>query len=328
MSVNDAVNEYRKRLVRVIERSPNKRAACREAGIHHSTFYRWRKVTVAESQVPRVGRRLSWTEQMIESRIVAAALAYPALGPQGVADELANDELMVSPSKVWRTLRRHRLNTKALRYLLLRVHRDGAPPMREPIKAWIGELDATVPGDLVQMDCFHVGSFKETRLGAGKAQRGHIWQYTAIDVASSWTWAELWATGHNPSAAITSQLAHRVAADLTTWGWDWRAVTTDNGNEYRAQQFGDTMTELGVEHRFIRAGRPQTNGKVERVQGTILQECYQPALLNYTTPSITGLRRDLEDYLIHYNWKRAHRGKWNQGRTPAAIIIPDTKFTP
>ena len=325
MSVNDAVVEHRKRLVRLIERSPNKRQACREVGIHHSTFYRWRNQTLGEVRTRSGGRRVSWSEQMIESRIVAAALAYPSLGPRAVADVLARDQIMVSPSKVWRTLRRHRLNTKTLRYVLLQVHRDGPPPRPESHRPWIGHLEADLPGDLVQMDCFHVGSFKETRLREGKQQRGQIWQYTAIDVASSFTWAELWATPHNPSAALTSQLAHTVAADLTRWGWTWNAATTDNGNEYRAHQFRDTLTDLGVEHRFIRAGRPQTNGKVERVQGTILQECYQPALLEYVTPSITGLRQDLTSYLNYYNYRRPHRGKWNQGKPPTQIIHPDQK---
>ena len=194
--------------------------------------------------------------------------------------------------------------------------------------AYVGRLDADQPGDLVQLDCFHVGSFKETRLGAGKQHTGQIWQYTAIDVASSWLWAELHATRHNPTPALTSQLAHRVAQDLTRWGWDWHAATTDNGNEYRAQLFRDTLEGLGVEHRYIKAGRPQTNGKVERVQRTILEELYQPALIGYTEPSITGLRQDLTDYLTYYNHHRKHHGRWNQGQTPATIMTPNPKLQP
>ena len=189
-------------------------------------------------------------------------------------------------------------------------------------------LQAAVPGDLVQMDCFHVGSFKETRLGAAKAAHGQIWQYTAIDVASSWIWAELHATAHNPSPAITSALAHRVAADLAGWGWTWQAVSTDNGNEFRAQTFRDTLASLDVGHRFIRAGRPQTNGKVERHQGIILEEFYQPTLIGYVQPSITGLRIDLDHYLGYYNHQRPHHGRWNQGRPPAQIIIPNPKLHP
>ena len=321
MSVNDAVSDYRKRLVAVIELSPNKRAACRQAGIHHSTFYRWRN-RVDRSE-PRVR---SWSESLLERRIVAASLASPDAGSQHVADQLALADVRVSPSKVWRTLKRHRLNTRRLRYALLRVHRDGAPELSRRRDVYVGRLHADKPGDLVQMDCFQVGSFKETRLGANKARKGVIWQYTAIDVASSYTWAQLEVTAHNPSEVITTQLAHRVAADLMRWGWELEAISTDNGNEFRAGLFRDTLESLDIKHRFIKAGRPQSNGKVERVQGTILQECYQPALIGYVTPSISGLRRDLTDYLNYYNHHRPHRGKWNQGKPPTQIIHPNQKL--
>jgi transposase InsO family protein len=321
MFVDDAVSDYRKRLVAVIERSPNVRAACREAGIHHSTFYRWRN----RQNRPPVAV-VSWTESFLHRQIVATALAYPDAGPQHVADLLGQGDIVVSASKVWRTLKKHRLNTRALRYALLRVHRDGVPHLSQRRHVYVGELDADVPGDLVQMDCFRVGSFKETRLKEGKQHHGVIWQYTAIDVASSYVWAELHATKTNPDPAITSALAHQVAADLTSWGWDLKAVSTDNGNEFRARLYRDTLESLDIKHRFIRAGRPQSNGKVERVQGTISQECYQPALIGYVTPSITGLRRDLDNYLNYYNYRRPHRGKWNQGKPPTQIIHPNQKL--
>lgn len=329
MSVHDAAKLYRKQLVEVIEQSGNKRRACRQAGIHHSTFYRWRRLL--EDPTRPVTRRGSWVDQQLEAEIVATALANPAAGPQRVSDLLADRRVVVSPAKVWRTLRRHHLSTRALRYRLLRQHQTPAPDpvvVSTPRDRFVGKLDADIPGDLVQMDCFHVGSFKETRLGQAKATKGTIWQYTAIDVASSWLWAELHVTPHNPSPAITSQLAHRVADDLRRWGWPLQAVSTDNGNEYRSRLFTNTMEQLGVQHRFIRAGRPQSNGKVERVQGTLLEEFYQPTLINYTEPSITGLRRDLNHYLAYYNHQRSHRGKWNNGQTPAAIIKPDTKLIP
>ena len=323
MSVHDGVVDYRMRLVAVIEASSNRRAACAAAGIHPSSFYRWRK------QPWQQRRRVSWAAQQLEQQIVAAALGSPALGPQPLAAALNAAGFTVTTSKVWRTLKRHRLNTRRLRYGLLGQHRvTPSITISSRAKTYVGRLAAERPGDLVQMDCFHVGSFKETRMGQAKNRHGQIWQYTAIDVASSWVWAELHTTAHNPSPAITSALAHRVAADLTQSGWKWRAATTDNGNEYRAAQFRATLTELGIDHRFIRAGRPQTNGKVERVQRTLLEELYQPALIGYVEPSITGLRQDLTDYLNHYNWQRPHHGRWNKGQPPATIMIPNPKLHP
>ena len=95
---------------------------------------------------------------------------------------------------------------------------------------------------------------------------------------------------------------------------------TDNGNECRAKLFRDTIESLDVKHRFIRAGRSQSNGNVERVQGTIIQEIYRPTLINYVQPSITGLCADLDIYLTYYNDTRKHRGRLNNGATPASII--------
>jgi len=327
VTVDSALAVYRRQIVALIESSSNKRAACAAAGIHPSTFYRWRdKVDLPTHET----RRVAWVDHRLEQQVVAVSLANPAAGPQRVCDLLAAQGVSTNPSRVWRILKRHRLNTRRLRYALLTHHQHVTDGFFVPERAsvYIGELEATRPGDLVQFDCFHVGSFKETRLHRGKTSRGQIWQYTAIDVASSYVWAELAATIHNPSPAITSQLAHRVAADLTANGWTWKTVTTDNGNEFRSHLFTDTLDSLGVEHRFIKAGRPQTNGKVERVQRTILEECYQPALIGYVQPSITGLRHDLNHYLTHYNHQRPHHGKWNQGATPASIMTPNPKLTP
>lgn len=328
MSVHDAALTYVRRLVELVEGSSNKRAACRQLGIHHSTFYRWRK-RLAEPQTSG-SRTRSWADIRLQQQIVAFSLAHPALGPQRVADELGLEGVEVSASKVWRTMVKHAINTRELRYQLLSAHRQSTNPvLLTPVHPKPpGQLKADLPGDLVQFDCFYVGSFKETRYGPDKSHHGKIWQYTAIDVASSWVWTELAASRHNPDPAIASQLAHRIAADLNTWGWTWKTATTDNGNEYRSKQFTQTLQQLGVEHRYIKAGRPQTNGKVERVQGTILEEFYQPTLTQYVQPSITGLRQDLNNYIHHYNWNRPHRGKWNQGKTPAQIIQPKTNIHP
>ena len=327
MSVHDAVLDYQKQIVALIEASGNRRAACRRVGIHHSTFYRWRAKTCRS---PVTVPRRRWRDLETDAHVIAMALAHPGFGPQRLSFELSRIMgVELSGSTIWRILVAHRLNTRSLRYQLMTAH-NIAPitVVRRSEDRLVGVLDAEAPGDLIQMDCFHVGSFKETRLGAAKASHGQIWQYTAIDVASSFLWAELWTSAHNPDPTRTTALAYRVAQDLQAWGHQRKAISTDNGNEYRSGLFRDALEELNIEHRFIRAGRPQSNGKVERVQGTMLEEFYKPVLSRYVQPSISGLRRDLTDYLTYYNWQRPHTGKWNQGQTPATIIKPKEKLHP
>jgi hypothetical protein len=59
---------------------------------------------------------------------------------------------------------------------------------------------------------------------------------------------------------------------------------------------------------------------VERVQQTILEECWKPAFARYLIPKQTGLRLDLERYLRYYNTERAHTGRWTNGRTPEQVL--------
>jgi transposase InsO family protein len=304
------------------------RAACRIFGIHHSTYYRWRGPVLRsglemlrprERRKPRMPNQLS---QLTEQRIVAFALGHPGLGPRRVAATLAQERwggIVVSPNGVWRVLRRHGLNRRINRLSLVAGY--AAPPEPErPAPEPPRHVEVSRPGELVGFDCFHVGRLAGTT--------GRVWQYTAIDVASSYVWAELATTPLNPSAAKTSALARRVAADLRAQGWRLERVLTDNGSEFRSAAFGDTVRELDAVQTFIRPGRPMTNGNVERVQRTILEECWRPAFARSLVPKLGGLVRDLAAYLAEYNGERAHTGRLTRGQTPYQALVGARKMRP
>lgn len=320
MTQEDVLYRYRLGTMALAERLGNVRQACEVLGIHRSTYYRWRRWLERygpEALRPRERRRPRMpnaTPVLVEERVVAFSLAHPGFGPKRVSAELRRAKwggYVISPSGVYRVLRRHGLNTRARRRSLVAGYAAGTEVEPRPAPA-VGRLDVDEPGELVQIDCFRVGKLRGTQ--------GVVWQYTAIDVGSAYTWAELHVTPHNPSSRYASQLARRVARDLKRFGWELGAMLTDNGNEFRAKSFRETVESLGAEHRFIRSGRPQTNGCVERVHGTILEECWKPAFAQYLVPGFLGLRRDLERYLRYYNEDRAHTGRWTRGRTPMEVI--------
>jgi hypothetical protein len=133
-------------------------------------------------------------------------------------------------------------------------------------------------------------------------------------------WAELHpGSVKKPQSRWTSLLAKRVAADLAARGWTIEAIMTDHGTEF-AGAFPTAVDELGVQHRRIVAGRPQTNGCVERVHETILEECWKPACARHLLTNITGLREELRRYLRYYNTDRAQTGRWTRGRTPEQVV--------
>ena len=320
MTLEDSIYRVRLRTLALAEELGNVRAACRVMGIHHSTFDRWKRQAERyglELLRPRERRRpqmANATSPVVEQRVVAFALGQPGFGPARIAAELARPQwggIRLSANGVWRVLKRHGLNPRAKRLGLVAGY--AAVPEPAPREApQERHLEVSRLGQLVQFDCFHVGRRSGTT--------GTVWQYTAIDVASAYCWAELHTTPRNPSAKWTSQLARRVAQDLADRGWRLERVMTDHGSEFRSREFGRTVSDRGARQRCIHAGRPQTNGCVERVQSAILEACWKPAIARYLIPKQTGLKRELERSLRYYNEDRAHTGRWTRGRTPDSVI--------
>lgn len=299
--------------------------ACRDFGVHRSTYYRWRPrvmqwgVDALRPRERRLPQMPNHVPPWVEERVVAFALGFPGFGPRRIAAELRRERwqgIVISANGVWRILKRHGISTRLKRLSL--IAGAAIPPSPEPEERPERHLQANEPGDLVQFDCFYVGRLSGTK--------GRVWQYTAIDVASGYTWAHLHNTPRNPDARFTSALLGHVAADLQSAGWPLKRVTTDNGSEFRSQTFRARAALLAAEHRFIHAGRPQSNGAVERVQRTILEECWRRSFARALVPKLSALTRDLGAYLLYYNEDRVHTGRYTQGRIPADIVFAKNKI--
>ena len=126
---------------------------------------------------------------------------------------------------MWKVLCRHGLNTRAKRLGLIAGYAAPYEPPRTPEPE--RHIDVSRPGELVGIDCFYVGRLKGTE--------GAIWQLTAIDIASSYAWAELVICKQgNPTGRQTS-----VARQTTRPRAEGRrlaaasAMLSDNGNEFK-----------------------------------------------------------------------------------------------
>jgi transposase InsO family protein len=290
---DDVLTGYRRRLFTLADEI-GVRPACRAMGVHHSTYYRLKR------QVDRFGlealnvrerRRPRMPNQIgphIEQRIIAFALARPGFGPRRISSELRREK--------WGGIR---------------VSEHGV---------WrvLRRFNLNTKARRLALDCFYVG-----RLSGSK---GTVWQYTAADVASGFVWAELHSSDRNPRARWTSELCHRVARELRAAGWRLQEVTTDNGSEFASKEFGAAVEAVGARQWRIKAGRPNSNGCVERAQLTILEECWRPAFARSLAPKITALRRDLDEYLDEFNFDRAHNGRLTRGRVPGEIVYGARKM--
>ena len=101
-------------------------------------------------------------------------------------------------------------------------------------------------------------------------------------------------------------------------------MLTDNGREYcgRPERHPyELFLQLeDIEHRTTKVRSPRPNGFVERMNKTLLDECFRIAGRTTWYISPEEIQRDLDRFLEFYNLKRSHQGYRLKGRTPAQAL--------
>lgn len=99
------------------------------------------------------------------------------------------------------------------------------------------------------------------------------------------------------------------------------AVLSDNGREFCGRPDRhpyELFLQLEeIEHRTTRVKRPQSNGIVERLHRTLLDEHFRVEGRRTWFDTVEEMQAVLDRYLQGYNDKRPHQGRGMNGRTPA-----------
>jgi hypothetical protein len=82
-----------------------------------------------------------------------------------------------------------------------------------------------------------------------------------------------------------------------------------------------------IEHRTTRIRSPRTDGFVERMNRTLLEECFrvQSPQTWYIGPD--EMQRDLDRFLRYYNLECSHQGYRLKRRTPAQALMEALAIT-
>jgi transposase InsO family protein len=293
--------ESRCRLVSLVLSGQSPQAAAAACGASRATGYRlWRRYREGgwaalydRPPVPRhQPRRLS---RELEQRILEAR-AYAKAGPLIVAGQLG-----LPASTVWKVLRRY-----------------GVSHLARPLRAPVVRYERERPGELVHVDIKRLGRFftlGKRVLGpqVGNRSRHAGWQYLhlAIDDHSRLAYGEILASEHKQECAA---FLRRAVAWYRERGIVVERVLSDNGNGYRSLTWRDTCAELGIERRYTRPRRPQTNGKAEALVKTLLREW----AYRFAYPTSAHRARALSGYLRWYNLHRPHSSLG--GRPPISRV--------
>jgi len=241
------------------------------------------------------------TPTRIERRILGLRVAR-RWGPARIAGHLG-----LVASTVHRVLARHRVARLG--------HLDRATGRV------IRRYERATPGELVHVDIKKLGNIPDggghrvtdratghrnrartphaTRDRHRNARLGYSYLHNAIDDHSRLAYTEILP---NETKETAVAFWTRAQAFFTTYGITVQRVLTDNGSCYRSRLWRDTLTAAGITHKRTRPYRPQTNGKVERFNRTLLDEWA------YTQPypTETHRRAALTPWLHHYNHHRHH----------------------
>ena len=109
-------------------------------------------------------------------------------------------------------------------------------------------------------------------------------------------------------------------------------ILSDNGREFCGRPDKhpyELFLQLEeIEHRTTKVRRPQSNGFVERLHRTLLDEHFRLKGREKFYESVKEMQADLDAYLVTYNTKRPHQGRGMNGRSPLQAFKDGLKLRP
>lgn len=260
----------------------------------------------------------------LERAVLEYSLHNPTHGCLKVSQQLQLKDTRISSGGVRGVWQRHNLLSRHQRLMRLEQHyREKKMQLTDNHIKLLERFDpefrarhiqADYTGQLVAMDTFMVGNLK----GIGK-----IYLQTVIDCHNRHAWGHLY-TSKMPVTAI-HVLNEKVLPFYEEHNIRIETILTDNGREYCGRMdhhpFELFLQLEEIDHRKTKVRRPQSNGIVERMHRTLLEEHFRIQGRIKFYESLNEMQKDLDVYLVKYNQERSHQGRNMNGRTPIKAFV-------
>lgn len=338
MTTKNKVARRKLSLLELAHELGNVSKACKIMGYSRQQFYEIRRnfqTYGADGLIDRLpgarGPHPNRVSAEVEKAVLDFCLANPTKGCLAVAQHLNLEGVTVSAGGVRGVWNRHNLTTKHDRLLRLEEHvrerrvklSDEQVRLLERFSPEFRErhIETRWTGDLVAVDTFFVGTLKGV---------GRIYLQTVIDTFSRYAWGMLH-TSKIPLTAVQT-LNNHVLPFFDEHKIRIDTILSDNGREYCGRPDKhpyELFLQLeDIEHRTTKVRRPQSNGYVERLHRTLLDEHFRIKGREKFYESVDEMQADLEAYLVTYNTKRPHQGRGMNGMTPLQAFKKGLKLRP
>jgi transposase InsO family protein len=281
---------------------------CHEYGISRPTAYKWikRYNEVGPEGLLDISRKphgcAHATSLEVENEILALRKRFPSWGARKLKARLEK----MNPNVVWpaastvgQILRRAGLTNPVRK-------RRRTTPYSEPF------AEVTAPNQLWCMD--FKGWF---RTGDGN----RCDPFTITDAYSRYL--------IRCQAVARMDTAHVLAiceAAMREYGVPER-IRTDNGNPFSGlgvmglSRLSLSWVRLGIVHERIQPGKPQQNGRHERMHRTLKQDTTNPS-----AKTLHAQQKRFDEFVRVYNHERPHEALGNE--TPGSIYVPSSRLLP
>jgi transposase InsO family protein len=330
MTQPEMLLKYKMSLLQLAEQLQNIRKACKVMGVSRQHYYDTKKRFEQQGidglkDKPRPHPNMPNKSSKDQEQVVLDySKKHPTYGKDRVAMQLRFSGIIMGATRIERIWRRHGLDNCYKRLLWIeKLHREqGMILSSEQIQALLQHINnvpaehvfSKHPGYLLCQDTFEVGHLK----GVGK-----IYMQTVIDTFGSFGFAKLY-TSKLP-ITCSDILVSRVLPFYKDLNITIQRMMTDNGGEFCGREIQHdyelTLKIFNIDHRRIKPGMPQTNGFVERFNRTVLEEFFCIAFRRKWYHSVEELQKDLDTYLWHYNFERAHQGYRLKGKRPIDVLL-------
>jgi transposase InsO family protein len=145
----------------------------------------------------------------------------------------------------------------------------------------------------------------------GRPNLGYSYVHSAIDAYSRLAYSEAL---DDETAASALAFWARARAFFASHDITVDRLLTDNGAAYVSHARRDEHQRLGIKHSRTRPRRPQTNGKVERLNRTLLEEW--PTRRPYASEA-----ERVAAYPDFLHWYNHHRGHTALGGLPPVTRV-------
>jgi transposase InsO family protein len=326
MATKDKIALRKLNLLELAKALKNVSLACKHMGYSRQQFYEIRRnfqVYGSDGLIDRLpgarGPHPNRVSADHEKAILAFSLEEPTAGCMRVAQELQLKGIQVSSMGIRGVWSRHNLLSKHDRLLRLeeavRAKRIQITPEQiQLLERFSPEfrdrhIEVHHTGELVAVDTFMVGSLKGV---------GRIYLQSAIDCYSRHAWGRLF-TNKMPVTAV-HLLNHDVLPFFEKHHVAIETVLSDNGREYcgkpESHPYELFLQMEDIEHRTTKVRRPQSNGMIERLHRTLLDEHFRIKGRQKWYESVIEMQKDLDQYFKKYNNERPHQGRNMNGSTP------------